>query len=95
LTVTVAPPGIAYEQIPPQYATREHVEMVSPGYIRHSLSNGVNGCSALCLVYRYLMHISDSAGSISATINVSHQSHLLRLRILDGPKRVSGVRLTH
>jgi hypothetical protein len=28
----------------------------------------------------YLMHTSDSAGSISATINVSHQSHLLRLR---------------
>jgi hypothetical protein len=28
----------------------------------------------------YLMHISDSAGSISATINVSHQSHFLRLR---------------
>ena len=27
-----------------------------------------------------LMHTSDSAGSISATINVSHQSHLLRSR---------------
>ena len=31
-TVMVAPPGVAYEQIPPQYATRERVEMVSPGY---------------------------------------------------------------
>jgi hypothetical protein len=36
----------------------------------------------------YLMHTSDSAGSISATINVSHQGHLLRLR--DGSKRVFG-----
>jgi hypothetical protein len=31
-TVMVAPPGVAYEQIAPQYATRERVEMVSPGY---------------------------------------------------------------
>jgi hypothetical protein len=31
-TVMVAPPGVAYEQVPPQYATRERVEMVSPGY---------------------------------------------------------------
>ena len=31
-TVMVAPPGVAYEQVPAQYATRERVEMVSPGY---------------------------------------------------------------
>ena len=31
-TVMVAPPGVAYEQVPPQYATSERVEMVSPGY---------------------------------------------------------------
>ncbi len=31
-TVMVVPPGVAYEQVPPQYATRERTEMVSPGY---------------------------------------------------------------
>jgi len=31
-TVMVSPPGVAYEQVSPQYATRERVEMVSPGY---------------------------------------------------------------
>jgi hypothetical protein len=31
-TLMVAPPGVAYEHVPPQYATRERVEMVSPGY---------------------------------------------------------------
>jgi hypothetical protein len=28
----VAPPSVQYERIPPQYATRQRVEMVSPGY---------------------------------------------------------------
>jgi hypothetical protein len=31
-TVMVAPEGVAYEQIPPEYATQQHVQMVSPGY---------------------------------------------------------------
>jgi hypothetical protein len=31
-TVMVAPEGVAYEHIPPRYAVRERVEMVSPGY---------------------------------------------------------------
>jgi hypothetical protein len=31
-TVMVAPEGVQYERIAPQYATRERVEMVSPGY---------------------------------------------------------------
>ena len=31
-TVMVAPEGVAYEEVPPQYATQQHVEMVSPGY---------------------------------------------------------------
>jgi hypothetical protein len=31
-TVMVAPPSVQYERIPPQYATRQRVEMVSPGY---------------------------------------------------------------
>jgi hypothetical protein len=31
-TVMVAPEGVAYERIPPQYATQQRVEMVSPGY---------------------------------------------------------------
>jgi hypothetical protein len=31
-TVMVAPEGVQYERIPPQYATRQRVEMVSPGY---------------------------------------------------------------
>jgi hypothetical protein len=31
-TVMVAPEGVEYERVPAQYATRERVEMVSPGY---------------------------------------------------------------
>ena len=31
-TVLVAPEGVAYEQIPAQYATQQRVQMVSPGY---------------------------------------------------------------
>ena len=31
-TVMVAPEGVAYEQVAPQYATQQRVEMVSPGY---------------------------------------------------------------
>ena len=31
-TVMIAPEGVEYEQIPAQYATQQHVEMVSPGY---------------------------------------------------------------
>jgi hypothetical protein len=31
-TVMVAPEGVQYEGIPPQYGTQERVEMVSPGY---------------------------------------------------------------
>ena len=31
-TVMVAPPSVQYERIPPQYATRQRVEMVQPGY---------------------------------------------------------------
>ena len=31
-TVMVAPEGVAYERIAPQYATQERTEMVSPGY---------------------------------------------------------------
>jgi hypothetical protein len=30
--VMVAPEGVAYERIAPQYATQERTEMVSPGY---------------------------------------------------------------
>jgi hypothetical protein len=30
--VMVAPEGVAYEEVPPQYATQQRVEMVSPGY---------------------------------------------------------------
>ena len=29
-TVMVAPEGVQYEQVPPQYATRQRVEMVAP-----------------------------------------------------------------
>jgi hypothetical protein len=29
-TVMVAPEGVAYQQVAPQYATRERVEMVAP-----------------------------------------------------------------
>lgn len=29
-TVMVAPEGVQYERVPPQYATRERVEMVAP-----------------------------------------------------------------
>ena len=29
-TVMVAPEGVEYERVPPQYATRERVEMVAP-----------------------------------------------------------------
>ena len=31
-TVMVAPRSVQYERIPPKYATRQRVEMVSPGY---------------------------------------------------------------
>src|ERR1700759_1793061 len=31
-TVMVAPEGVEYEQVAPQYATQQRVEMVSPGY---------------------------------------------------------------
>ena len=31
-TVLVAPEGVQYEHVPAQYATRQRVEMVSPGY---------------------------------------------------------------
>lgn len=31
-TVMVAPEGVAYERIAPQYATQERTQMVSPGY---------------------------------------------------------------
>jgi hypothetical protein len=31
-TVMVAPEGVQYGRIPPKYATRQRVEMVSPGY---------------------------------------------------------------
>jgi hypothetical protein len=31
-TVMVAPEGVEYEQVAPEYATQQRVEMVSPGY---------------------------------------------------------------
>jgi hypothetical protein len=31
-TVMVAPEGVEYERVAPEYATQQHVEMVSPGY---------------------------------------------------------------
>jgi hypothetical protein len=46
-TVMVAPPGVAYEQVPAQYATRERVEMVSPGYSYYApAASGCGNCGS-------------------------------------------------
>ena len=36
-TVMVAPEGVQYERVPPQYAVREHVEMVAPARTYYAL----------------------------------------------------------
>jgi hypothetical protein len=44
-TVMVAPPSVQYERIPPQYATRQRVEMVSPGYSYYApVATGCASC---------------------------------------------------
>jgi hypothetical protein len=53
-TVMVAPEGVAYERIPPQYATQERTQMVSPGYSYYApVQQTCNTCGGYGRGYGY------------------------------------------